>query len=116
MAAGAGMVLDKLMSLKSNSYIALLDPGGHFNKAPMGAAVLLTDTAGFLSPLKSSTENSEDLSVSSTIGLNFGNCREPGHSGRRGRLALFFPVVVCCNLVEFLLGVHSRRVHALTCL
>jgi hypothetical protein len=64
---------DKLVSLKSNTFFALLDPGGHFKEAPMGAPILLTDAAGFLSPSESSTANSEDLSASSTIGLYFGN-------------------------------------------
>jgi hypothetical protein len=34
---------------------------------------LFTETAGFLSLLESSADNSEDLSPSSTIGLNFGS-------------------------------------------
>jgi hypothetical protein len=64
---------DKLESLKSNSFFAFFDPGGRFKEAPMGAPILLTDAAGFLSPSESSATTSEDLSASSIIGLNFGN-------------------------------------------
>jgi hypothetical protein len=39
----------------------------------MGAPILLTDAAGFVSPSESSATTSEDLSASSIIGLNFGN-------------------------------------------
>jgi hypothetical protein len=74
MAGELALDADKLLSLKSNSFFALLDPGSHFNEDHIGAPILLTHAAGFLSPLISSAANSEDLSVSSTIGLDFGNC------------------------------------------
>jgi hypothetical protein len=65
--APAAVDPDKLVSLKRNSFFAFFDPGGRFKEAPMGAPILLTDAAGFLSA------TSEDLSASSIIGLNFGN-------------------------------------------
>jgi hypothetical protein len=44
MAAEVVVDPDKLMSLKSNSFFALLDSVGHScNEAPMGNPVLLTD-------------------------------------------------------------------------
>jgi hypothetical protein len=64
---------DKLVSLKRNSFFAFFDPGGHFKEALMGAPILFTDAAGFLSASESSATTSEDLSASSIIGLNFGN-------------------------------------------
>jgi hypothetical protein len=68
--APAAVDPDKLVSLKRNSFFAFFDHGGHFKEAPMGAPILLTDAAGFLSV---SETTSEDLSASSIIGLNFGN-------------------------------------------
>jgi hypothetical protein len=73
MAAEATVHPDKLVSLKSNSFFGFLDPRVHFKEAPMGAPILLTDAAGFLSPSTTSTATSKDQSMSSTIKLNFGN-------------------------------------------
>jgi hypothetical protein len=67
------------VSLKSNPFFALLDSGGRFKEVPMGAQILLTDAAGFLSPSKSSAAKSEDLSTSSTLAID----GEPQHNGRR---------------------------------
>jgi hypothetical protein len=69
----------------------------------------LADAAGFLSPSKSFAANSEDLSVSSTVGLNFGNCWRTFTQIEEECVALCVPVVVCYNLLDLLFGVDSRR-------